>query len=156
MTGAAPISIRLDLPSATVTTGGDGDVQRHRARPLGNEFPVGATWTLAPGTLGTVTPGPARPSRSPRAASRATVSSPRRSPAPNGTLTASAAITVTPPPPIRVAAVRYGVANRRLHVYVTVVDAGGRRVNDVAVTVALYREGKVYARAAGSTVRGPS
>ena len=55
---------------------------------------------------------------------------------------------------MRVAAVRYGVANRRLHVYVTVVDPAGRRVNNASVTVALYREGKVYARAAGRTVAG--
>ena len=73
---------------------------------------------------------------------------------PNGTLTASSTVTVAPPPVVRVAAVRYGVANRRLHVYVTVLDAAGRRVNGASVTVALYREGKVYARAAGSTVAG--
>ena len=51
-------------------------------------------------------------------------------------------------------AVRYGVANRRVYVYVTVADAGGRRLEDAAVTVALYRQGKVYARAAGRTARG--
>ena len=54
---------------------------------------------------------------------------------------------------MRVAAVRYGVANRRLHVYVTVVDAAGRRVNNASVTVALYREGKVYARPPGAPWR---
>jgi hypothetical protein len=53
-----------------------------------------------------------------------------------------------------VSAIRYGVANRRLHVYVRVVDAGGRRLDDAAVTVWLYRENKVYARVAGRTVRG--
>ena len=73
---------------------------------------------------------------------------------PTGTLTASATVTVTPPPVVRVSAVRYGVARRRLHVYVTVVDDRGRRLDDAAVTVALYREGKVFARAAGRTVRG--
>jgi hypothetical protein len=50
--------------------------------------------------------------------------------------------------------VRYGVARKRLHVYVTVVDARGRRVRDASVTVALYRNGKVYARAAGPTTSG--
>ena len=73
---------------------------------------------------------------------------------PTGTLTASAAVTVAPPPVVRVPAIRYGVASRRLHVYVTVVDAAGRRVNDASVTVWLYRQGKVYARAAGRTVGG--
>jgi PHP family Zn ribbon phosphoesterase len=53
-----------------------------------------------------------------------------------------------------VAAVRYGVAKQQLHVYVTVTDAQGRRVRDAAVTVALYRNGKVYARAGGTTGTG--
>jgi hypothetical protein len=61
---------------------------------------------------------------------------------------------VTPPPPVRVAAVRYGVAQKQLHVYVTVVDGRGRRVRDASVTAALYRNGKVYARAAGRTTAG--
>jgi hypothetical protein len=73
---------------------------------------------------------------------------------PTGTLTATSNVTVTPPPPVRVAAVRYGVAQKRLHVYVTVVDGRGRRVRDASVTVALYRNGKVYARAAGRTTTG--
>jgi hypothetical protein len=41
-----------------------------------------------------------------------------------------------------------------LHVYVTVVDARGRRVPDAGVTVFLYRNGKLYARAGGRTVAG--
>jgi hypothetical protein len=53
-----------------------------------------------------------------------------------------------------VAAVRYGVARKLLHVYVTVVDPRGQRVRDASVTVALYRNGKVYARAAGRTSTG--
>ena len=153
VTGAAPVSVRLDLPSATVTTGGTATFNVIGLDQLGNEFPVSATWALTPGTLGTVTPvGPTVTFTAgglPGAGQlTATVVGT------TGTLTASAAITVTPPPPIRVAAVRYGVANRRIHVYVTVVDAGGRRLEDAAVTVALYREGKVYARAAGHTARG--
>ena len=154
VTGAAPIAIRLDPPSTTVTTGATAMFNAIGRDQLGNEFPVSATWTLAPGTPGTLAPatGPTATfaaSRSPGAGTvTATIATP------TGTLTASAAVTVAPPPVVRVAAVRYGVANRRLHVYVTVVDAGGRRVNDASVTVALHREGKVYARAAGRTVRG--
>ena len=37
---------------------------------------------------------------------------------------------------------------------VYVVDARGRRVRDAAVTVFLYRNGKLYARAGGRTVAG--
>ena len=153
VTGAAPVSIRLDPPTATVTTGGTATFDVIGLDQLGNEFPVSATWTLTPGTLGTVTPvGPTvtfTAGRLPGAGQlTATVAGA------TGTLTATAAITVAPPPPVRVSAVRYGVANRRVYVYVTVVDAGGRRLEDAAVTVALYRQGKVYARAAGRTARG--
>jgi hypothetical protein len=153
VTGAAPVSIRLDPPTATVMTAGTATFDVIGLDQLGNEFPVSATWRLNPGTLGTVTPVGATATftagRLPAAGQlTATVAGA------TGTLTATAAITVAPPPPVRVSAVRYGVANRRLYVYVTVVDAGGRRLEDAAVTVALYRQGKVYARAAGRTVRG--
>ena len=40
-----------------------------------------------------------------------------------------------------------------LHVYVTVVNAAGRRVNDASVTVALYREGRSTPAAAGGPGR---
>jgi hypothetical protein len=154
VTGAEPIGIRLDPPSTTVTTGATATFNAIGRDQLGNEFPVSATWTLAPGTPGTLAPttGPTvtftastRPGAGTVTATIAT---------PTGTLTASAAVTVAPPPVVRVAAIRYGVANSRLHVYVTVVDAAGRRVDDAGVTVALYRQGKVYARAAGRTARG--
>jgi hypothetical protein len=71
-----------------------------------------------------------------------------------GVLTAQATITVVAPPQLRVAAVRYGVARKQLHVYVTVVDGKGARLRNASVTVALYRDGKVYARAAGPTTTG--
>jgi hypothetical protein len=122
---------------------------------FGNPLPsVSAAWSLAPGTPGTVAPA-AGPATTYTASGRvgtgqvvATVATAA------GPLTATAQVTVTPPPVARVAAVRYGVRARRLHVYVTVVDVRGRRVNDAGVTVFLYRNGKLYARASGRTVRG--
>ena len=56
VTGAAPISIRLDPPSATVTTGATATFNALGRDALGNEFPVSATWTLAAGTPGALTP----------------------------------------------------------------------------------------------------
>ena len=154
VTGAAPVSIRLDPSSATVMTGATATFSAVGVDQLGNQFPVAATWTLTAGTPGTLTatPGPAvtftAGARPGAGGIVATVTTPA------GTLTASATINVAPPPPARVSAIRYGVANRRLHVYVRVVDAGGRRLDDAAVTVWLYRENKVYARVAGRSVRG--
>ena len=154
VTGAAPVSIRIDPATTTVMTGATATFNAIGLDQLGNAFPVTATWTISTGAPGTLTPtsGPtvtftaaARPGTGTLTATMVT---------PTGTFTASAVVTVAPPPPVRVAAIRYGVAKRQLHVYVTVVDARGRRVNDASVTVALYRNGKVSARAAGPTVRG--
>jgi hypothetical protein len=154
VTGAAPISMRLDPVTATVTTGATATFNAIGRDGLGNEFPLTATWTLSPGNLGTLTPtnGPTVTFTAARTPGTGTITATIVTA--TGTLTATSAVTVAPPPVVRVAAIRYGVANRRLHVYVTVVDATGKRVNDAAVTVALYRQGKVYARAAGRTVRG--
>jgi hypothetical protein len=154
VTGGAVTSIRLDPATAAIPAGGTTTVNAIGRDQLGNEFPVSATWTLTPGTIGTIAPasGPSVTFTARRTAGSGVLSATIATS--TGTFTASASLTVTPPPPVRVAAIRYGVAKGRLHVYVTVVDARGRRVNDASVTVALYREGKVYARAAGRTVGG--
>ena len=73
---------------------------------------------------------------------------------PTGPLSATAPVVVTPPPVVRVAAIRYGVRHKTLNVYVTVVDARGRRVPNAGVTVFLYRNGKLYGRAGARTVAG--
>ena len=154
VTGAAPVSLRVDPSTATVPVGGTAAFQAVGLDHLGNAFPVSATWALAPGTPGSLAPatGPtATFTAAGRPGSGEVVATVTTS---TGTLTAAATLTVTPPPPVRVSAIRYGVAQRRLHVYVTVVDGRRTRVRDAAVTVALYRDGKVYARAAGRTVAG--
>ncbi len=152
--GAAPVSLRVEPSVSRLFTGGTVTFRAVGIDAFGNATPTPALWTTSPEGIGTLsapsgatttftagtTPGVAQVA--------ATITTPA------GTLTASSAVTVTPPPVVRVAAVRYGVAKKRLHVYVTVVDTRGRRVRDAAVTVALYRNGKVYARAAGSTTAG--
>ena len=152
--GAAPVSLRVEPSVSTLFTGGTVAFRAVGIDAFGNATPTAALWTASPEGIGTfstpsgatttftagTTPGVAQVT--------ATITTPA------GTLTATSAVTVTPPPVVRVAAVRYGVAKRQLHVYVTVVDTRGRRVRDAAVTVALYRNGKVYGRAAGSTIAG--
>ena len=154
VTGAAPVSLRVDPAASTLLPGATSTFTAVGIDQFGNEVTTSAVWAVTPATLGTLTP-PSGPTTTLTAGSRpatgqvtATVTTPA------GTLTAGAAVTVEPPPPVRVAAVRYGVAKRTLHVYVTVVDGGGRRVRDATVTVALYRNGKIYARAAGRTATG--
>ena len=152
--GAAPVSLRVEPATVSVLPGGAVALTAVGVDAFGNATPTAALWIVSPPTLGALTaamgttttftagtePGVARVT--------ASVTTP------TGTLSATSNVTVTPPPPVRVAAVRYGVAQKRLHVYVTVVDGRGRRVRDASVTVALYRNGKVYARAAGRTTTG--
>ena len=155
VTGAAAVSLRIDPASAEVALGETATFTAVGLDAFGNPLPsVSAAWTLVPGTPGTLTPaaGPTTTfTASGRVGSGAVVATVATA---AGPLTASAPVTVTPPPVVRVPAVRYGVRDRRLHVYVTVVDGRGRRVADAGVTAFLYRNGKLYARASGRTVRG--
>jgi hypothetical protein len=154
VTGAAPVSLRVDPSSSILLPGATATFTAVGIDQFGNESPTTAVWSATPATLGSFAPASgstttftagSQPGSGQVTATVTTLAGP---------LTASAPVTVEPPPPVRVAAVRYGVAKRMLHVYVTVVDGGGRRVRDASVTVALYRNNKVYARAAGRTTSG--
>jgi hypothetical protein len=153
VTGAALAALRIDPASAALVLGASRVFTAVGVDSFGNPVPVAsAVWTLAPGTPGTVEPasGPTTTYSAGTGAAGsgevlATVTTPF------GPISASAPVTVTAPPSARVAAVRYGVAKRRLYVYVTVVNARGLRLRGASVTVALYRNGKLYARAAGRT-----
>jgi hypothetical protein len=155
VSGAAAVAIRIEPSAATVPLGGTASFSAVGIDGFGNPIAsLSVAWTLASGTPGALAPANG-PTTTYTASGRvgkgsvvATVATP------TGPLTATAPVSVTPPPVARVAAVRYGVRNKTLHVYVTVVDARGRRVRDAAVTVFLYRNGKLYARAGGRTVGG--
>ena len=155
VSGAPAVSLAIEPAATTLPLGATASFSAVGVDAFGNPIPsLSAAWTLAPGTPGTLAPT-SGPSTTYAASGRigkgqviATVTTP------TGLLTATATITVTPPPVVRVAAIRYGVRKRTLNVYVTVVDARGRRVPNAAVTVFLYRNGKLYARAGGRTVGG--
>ena len=152
--GAAPVALRVEPAASTLFPGGTVTLKAVGVDAFGNATPTAALWTVSPEGIGTLsapsgatstftagtTPGVAQVT--------ATITTP------TGTMTATSSVTVTPPPVVRVATVRYGVARKLLQVYVTVVDTRGRRVRDAAVTVALYRNDKVVARAAGPTATG--
>jgi hypothetical protein len=155
VSGSAVVSLRIDPATATVPLGSTATFTAVGLDAFGNPLPsVSAAWSLTPGTPGTVAPasGPTTTYTATGSVGAGQVVATVSTAA--GPLTATAQVTVTPPPVARVAAVRYGVRARKLHVYVTVVDARGRRVDDAGVTVFLYRNGKLYARASGRTVQG--
>ena len=155
VSGAAAVSLQIEPVSATLPLGATASFSAVGIDGFGNPIPsLSAAWTLAPGTPGVLAPT-SGPSTTYTASGRigkgqviATVATP------TGLLTATAPVIVTPPPVVRVAAIRYGVRHKTLNVYVTVVDARGRRVPNAGVTVFLYRNGKLYGRAGGRTVGG--
>ena len=155
VSGAAAVSLQIEPVSATLTLGATASFSAVGIDGFGNPIPsLSAAWTLAPGTPGALAPT-SGPSTTYTASGRigkgqviATVTTP------TGPLSATAPVVVTPPPVVRVAAIRYGVRHKTLNVYVTVVDARGRRVPNAGVTVFLYRNGKLYGRAGGRTVAG--
>jgi hypothetical protein len=152
--GAAPVGLRIEPSASTLFTGTSVTLRAVGVDAFGNVTPTAALWTTTPEGVGTLSSA----SGSTTTFTAGSVSGVAQVTAaittPTGTLTATSSVTVTPPPVVRVSAVRYGVAKKQLHVYVTIVDTRGRRVRDTAVTVALYRNGKVYARAAGTTAAG--
>ena len=113
---------------------------------FGNAGPAtGATWTVVPARLALSRRGSARPRLSlprPRAVPARSLQRCRRLPARQ---TASAAVTVLPPPRMRVTRVRYLTVGSVHRVSVSVADGVGRPVRGAAVTAALYRNGGRYA-----------
>ena len=155
VSGAPAVSLRIEPGTASLPLGSTTAFSAVGLDAFGNPIAsLSAAWTLGPGTPGRLSPT-SGPTTTFTASGRigsgqvvATVATP------SGPLTATVPVTVTPPPLVRAAAVRYGVRHKTLYVYVTVVDARGRRVRDATVTVFLYRNGKLYGRAAGRTVAG--
>jgi hypothetical protein len=152
--GAAPVGLRVEPAAATVFTGGSVTLRAVGIDAFGNVTPTAALWTATPEGVGTLSSASGATTTFTAGSVPGVAQLTAAITTPTGTLTATSSVTVTPPPVIRVNAVRYGVAKKQLHVYVTVVDTRGRRVRDASVTVALYRNGKVYARAAGTTTAG--
>jgi hypothetical protein len=152
--GAAPVALRVEPSASTVFTGGGVSLRAVGVDAFGNATPTAALWTVSPEGIGTLSTASGPTTTFTAGATPGVAQVTATITTPTGTLTASSAVTVDPPPVVRVSAVRYGVARKQLHVYVTVVDTRGRRVRDAGVTVALYRGSKVYARAAGQTASG--
>ena len=154
VSGAPPVSLRVDPPTSTVLAGGAVTLRAVGVDQFGNASPAAVAWTIEPQSRGTVSP--ASGSTASFVASSvpgsgvvtATLTTPAAS------LTATASLVVRPPPAVRVSAIRYGISRGRLLVFTTVVDTRGARVRNASVTVVLSRNGKVVARAGGRTTDG--
>jgi hypothetical protein len=154
VTGAGAESLRIDATAPTVFPGATVKLSALGVDRFGNATPARVSWSLGPGSTGVIAPASGATATFTASTAPGPVQVVATIVTPTATLTAETTLTVVPPPPLRVAAVRYGVARKQLHVYVTVVDGKGARLRNASVTVALYRNGKVYARAAGPTTSG--
>jgi hypothetical protein len=152
--GAAPVGLRIEPSASTLFTGTSVTLRAIGVDAFGNLTPTAALWAATPDGIGTLSSATGATTTFTAGTVPGVAQVTAAITTPTGTLTATSSVTVTPPPVVRVSAVRYGVAKKQLHVYVTVVDTRGRRVRDASVTVALYRSGKVYARALGTTAAG--
>ena len=154
VSGALPVSLRIEPTAATVVAGATVGVRALGSDSFGNATPAAVAWTVEPQLRGTVAPtsGPATTFTAPTEPGpvvvRASITTP------TGSLSATTTISVRPLPAVRVASIRYGIAERRLLVFTTLVDVRGQRVRDGSVTVALYQNGKLIARSTGSTAEG--
>ena len=139
----APSSATVPVRSTQVfaVTGSDS---------FGNEFPVSASWSLAPTTIGTLAPtaGNTTTFTASRMLGEGTVTAALSTGA--GTLTASAALRVVPGK-LRVGAVTTRKRPRVAHVSITAVDARGRPVSRAIVFVLVRRDGRLHYSARGTT-----
>jgi hypothetical protein len=152
VTAGPPVGLTVTPAQATVKVSGAGVALAARSvDSFGNQAPAaGAVWSVAPPSLGTVSPasGPTTTFTG-LAAGSASVSATLATP--GGPLTSAADVTVLPEPRMRVTRVRYLTVGSFHRVTVSVLDRAGRAVRDASVTAALYRNGAWYASLQGVT-----
>jgi hypothetical protein len=143
--------LRLAPGALTAAAGTSVELTATALDAFGNATPATtATWSVDPASLGTIVP--AAGSSVLFAATtpgRGTVTA--RVVAAAGSLSASATVTVTAPPMLRVLSIRYRAAQRRLRVTTQIVDHRGRPVRRGAVSFTLLRNGSRYRTVTAST-----
>ena len=149
--GGPPVGVAIEPETVTVVAGSSQELTVSGIDAFGNAVPVtDATWTLAPGTPGslssttgrTVTFTATAPGSGSIAVGVETASGP---------LTSVVEVTVTPQPGVRVASVTYRRVGPRLRVDVAVVDADGKAVPRATVRVLVRRNGGRHLVAARRT-----
>lgn len=149
--GGPAISVRIDPPTVSVVAGAREELTVDGVDAYGNLVPATApVWALAPGTPGTLEPTTGRTVTytADGPGSGAVVVTAEGE---TGPLSASAEITVSPPPVVRVASITYRRVGPRLRVDVVAVDAAGKPVPNAAVAVLVRRNGGRHLTAARRT-----
>jgi hypothetical protein len=119
---------------------------------FGNAFPVSATWSLTPASIGTIAPvtGTTTVFTARRTLGKGTLTAAVVTD--TGTLAAAAGVRVTPGR-LRIGSIRYRTRKRTLLVTVSALDAAGNPVSRALISALVNRDGRRYfsARAATGT-----
>jgi hypothetical protein len=147
VTGAAATALAIAPASATVAAHTTKAFTAAATDGYGNTVAVTPTWTIAPGTAGTLTADGSTATFTAAAPGTGTIT------ASLGTLTATAAVTVVRTP-LRVAALGTRFSSRRLVVTLTLVSrATGAPVAGARVALAVRRGRALAATLTGTTTR---
>jgi len=147
---ATAVSLTVDPSSATVAARGSRRLAATGRDVYGNRFPATATWSLTPAELGTVSPGtgPTATLTASRTLGTGTVAATLLTPA--GTLTATAAVRVTPGT-LRIGSIGYRRSKGFTLVAVATLDTGGRAVDGATVSALVSLNGRRYRLARATT-----
>ena len=117
---------------------------------FGNLFPVAATWSLTPPSMGKLSTraGSSTSFTAGRMLGRVTVSATVATP--TGTLSSAAALRVAPGR-LRIAGITYRVRKDRMLVSVSARDAAGRPVSRARIAALVRRDGRRYVSARAET-----
>ncbi len=149
--GTQTVTVTHGPPSAVTITPRAVRVQARASQAFaaagvdafGNAFPVAAAWSMAPGGIGTLTSrtGSTTSFTAGRTVGRGTVKATVAAPA--STLSASAALQVTPGV-LRIASITYRVQRNHVLVSVAARDAAGKAISRARVLGLVRRDGRPY------------
>jgi hypothetical protein len=144
------VSLAVTPASATVRARATQQFAAAGSDSFGNAFPVSATWSLAPPSIGTIAPaaGSTTTFTALRALGEGTLSAAVGTE--TGTLSAAAAINVTPGR-LRIGSIGYRAHKRLLFVTVTALDTAGRPIPRAVVSILVRRDGRRYYSARAAT-----
>ena len=145
-----PVSLAVTPATASIRARATQTFDANGTDSFGNTFPVAATWTVTPTTLGGITPGPGTSTSFTAGAGAGTGTVTATATGASGTLTAAASVTVTPGT-LRIRYLRYGIGTDSILVSLRVVDSAGRPVKDVQVRVLVRRRGYPYFSGSATT-----
>jgi hypothetical protein len=144
---AEPATLSLTPKVVVVAAGSKATITAAAADAFGNQVAAdGVTWSIVPGTPATIAPNTgARTTLTATAAGNGSVLAILTTPV--GTVSTAAPVAVTPPPLLRITALRATPARSAVRIRVTLVDAAAAPLRRGRITIVVLRNGKRHKRA---------